>query len=167
MADFKNKSLILRRADITKNFTIIPNYIAQSKVLSSDSIYLLILVLSKPIDWYYVKTQFWRETQLGRMRFNKAWKELEKVGFIKSEKIMNGNLISGYNYIISDSPIFGYTDNRTNREVVSNQRTELKRTEEQSTELQTTASAVVSVNTDTVTVFTEFEEHMKNALYAK
>ena len=62
MKDFKNTSLILRRADITKNFTIIPNYIPQSKSLSSDAIYLLVLVLSKPSDWYYVKTQFWRDT---------------------------------------------------------------------------------------------------------
>ena len=136
MKDFKNKSLIVRRADTTSNFTIIPNYIPQSKVLSADSIYLLVLVLSKPSDWYYVKTQFWRETQLGRMRFNKAWKELEKAGYIKSEKIMNGNLISGYNYIISDSPIFGYTDNRTNPKVVDNQRTELQSTEEQRKDIQ-------------------------------
>jgi hypothetical protein len=136
MKDFKNKSLILRRADVTKNFTIIPNYIAQSKSLSSDAIYLLVLVLSKPADWYYVKTQFWRETQLGRLRFNNAWKELEKAGYIKSEKIMEGNLIRGYNYIISDSPIFGYTEDSTNREVVSNQSTEQQRTEEQRKELQ-------------------------------
>jgi hypothetical protein len=140
MADYKNKSLILRRADITKNFTIIPNYIPQSKTLSADAIYLLVLVLSKPVDWYYVKTQFWRETQLGRMRFNKAWKELEIAGYIKSEKIMNGNLICGYNYIISDSPIFGYTDNDTNRKVVDNQRTELQSTEEQRKDIQITES---------------------------
>ncbi len=136
MKDFKNKSLILRRADISKNFTIIPNYIPQSKSLSADSIYLLVLVLSKPADWYYVKTQFWRETQLGRLRFNNAWKELEKAGYIKSEKIMEGNLIRGYNYIISDSPIFGYTEDSTNRLVVSNQRTEQQSTEEQRKELQ-------------------------------
>ncbi len=136
MADFKNTSLILRRADITKNFTIIPNYIPQSKSLSADAIYLLVLVLSKPADWYYVKTQFWRETVLGREKFNKAWKELEKAGYIKSEKIMNGNLIRGYNYIISDSPIFGITENSTNREVVDNKRTEPQSTEEQRKDIQ-------------------------------
>lgn len=136
MKDFKNTSLILRRADITKNFTIIPNYIPQSKSLSSDAIYLLVLVLSKPIDWYYVKTQFWRETVLGREKFNKAWKELEKAGYIKSEKIMNGNLIRGYNYIISDSPIFGITEDCNNREVVDNQSTEPQRTEEQRKDIQ-------------------------------
>ena len=141
MKDFKNKSLILRKADVTKNFTIIPNYIPQSKTLSADSIYLLVLVLSKPADWYYVKTQFWRETQLGRLRFNNAWKELEKAGYIKSEKIMEGNLIRGYNYIISDSPIFGYTENSTNREVVDKQSTELQITEEQRKEIKTALSA--------------------------
>lgn len=117
MANKINKSQIVRRADITKNFCIIPNSIAQSKVLSPNAKSLIIHILSKPDNWYYVKTYFWRETNLGRNAFNKAWKELELCGYIKSEKIVEGNLIRGYNYIISDSPIFGLTENGFNRNV--------------------------------------------------
>jgi hypothetical protein len=115
----ENKSQIVRRADITKNFCIIPNSIAQSMVLSPNAKSLIIHILSKPDNWYYVKTHFWRETNLGRNAFNKAWKELEEHGFIKSERIMEGNLIRGYNYIISDSPIFGLTDTWINQSVDS------------------------------------------------
>ena len=111
-----NTSKIIRRADLTKNFSIIPNHIAQSTEISPNAKSLLIHILSMPNDWYYVKTQFWRKTNLGRAAFNTAWKELEELGFIKSERIIEGNLVRGYNYIISDLPIFGYTENRTNRE---------------------------------------------------
>lgn len=113
----ENKSQIIRKADITKNFCIIPNSIAQSTEMSPNAKSLIIHILSKPDNWYYVKTNFWRETNLGRNAFNNAWKELEEYGFIKSERIMGGNLIRGYNYIISDSPIFGLTENGTNQEV--------------------------------------------------
>jgi len=113
----KNTSKIIRRADLTKNFSIIPNHIAQSKELSPNAKSLIIHILSMPDNWYYVKTQFWRKTNLGRAAFNKAWKELEEVGFIKSERIYEGNLVRGYNYIISDLPIFGLTEDCTNRSV--------------------------------------------------
>jgi predicted transcriptional regulator len=109
----ENKSQIIRRADITKNFCIIPNSIAQSTKITPNAKSLIIHILSKPDNWYYVKTNFWRETNLGRNAFNKAWKELEDYGFIKSERIMDGNLIRGFNYIISDSPIFGLTESGT------------------------------------------------------
>ena len=106
----KNTSKIIRKADITKNFSIIPNHIAQSTTLSPNAKSLIIHILSMPDNWYYVKTQFWRNTNLGRNAFNKAWKELEEAGFIKSERIIEGNLVRGYNYIISDSPIFGLSN---------------------------------------------------------
>ena len=123
----KNTSKIIRKADITKNFSIIPNSIAQSKTLSPNAKSLIIHILSMPDNWYYVKTQFWRKTNLGRAAFNKAWKELEEAGFIQSKRIFEGNLVRGYDYIISDSPIFGLTEECTNRnvdnqKVVSNKR---------------------------------------------
>ena len=115
MANYSNKSKIIRQADVTKNFSIIPNHIAQSIELSPNAKSLIIHLLSMPDDWYYIKTQFWRKTNLGRDAFNKAWKELEDVGYICSERIIEGNLVRGYNYIISDLPIFGCTDNQLNR----------------------------------------------------
>lgn len=123
----KNTSLIIRRADLTKNFSIIPNAIAQSKTLSANAKSLIIHMLSMPDNWYYVKTRFWRETNLSRDVFNKAWNELTALGYIQSERIKEGNLLRGYHYIISDSPIFGVTEaqlvrDSVNRESVSNKR---------------------------------------------
>jgi hypothetical protein len=121
----RNTSKIIRKADVTKNYSIIPNYISQSKELTPEEKSLLIHMLSMPDNWNYVKTKFWRETNLGRTRFNTAWKGLEQKGFIKSEKIIGSdNLIKGYNYTISDSQIFGVTefrksDVRTNRASVN------------------------------------------------
>jgi hypothetical protein len=113
----KNTSKIIRKADLTKNFSIIPNHIAQSKTLSPNAKSLIIHILSMPDNWYYVKTQFWRNTNLGRNAFNNAWKELEEAGYIQSERIVEGNLVRGYNYIISDSPIFGLTEKRVNQDL--------------------------------------------------
>lgn len=107
----KNTSKFIRTADTTKEFCIIPNSIAQSKILSPNGKSLLIHIISKPDNWYYVKTKFWRETNLGRNAFYEAWKELEKLGYIRTEKIKDGNLIVGYNYTFSDSPIFGVPNN--------------------------------------------------------
>ena len=115
----KNTSKIIRKADLTKNFTIIPNSIAQSKTLKPNAKSLIIHLLSMPDNWYYVKTQFWKLTNLGRDAFNRAWKELEEAGYIQSERIVEGNLVRGYNYIISDLPIFGITENQVYRDSVN------------------------------------------------
>lgn len=111
----KNTSKIIRKADLTKNFSIIPNHIAQSKTLSPNAKSLIIHILSMPNDWYYIKTRFWKETNLGRDAFMTAWKELEKLGYIQSQRIYEGNLARGYDYVISDLPIFGITENQLNR----------------------------------------------------
>lgn len=78
-------------------------------------------MLSMPDNWFYIKTKFWRETNLGRNAFNNAWKELETYGYIQSERIKDGNLVRGYNYIISDLPIFGNSEHRTSQNL-DNQR---------------------------------------------
>lgn len=125
----KNTSMIIRRADITKNFTIIPNQIAQSKNITANAKSLLVHLLSMPNDWYYVKTQFWRQTNLSRDVFNRAWNELKDLGYIQAERIKEGNLVRGYHYIISDLPIFGLTEAHTVRESVSNKRNNNKETD--------------------------------------
>lgn len=127
----KNTSMIIRKADLTKNFSIIPNAIAQSKTLSANAKSLIIHMLSMPDNWYYVKTRFWKETNLSRDVFNKAWNELTQLGYIQSERIKEGNLLRGYHYIISDSPIFGVTEaqlvrDSVNRKSVSNKRNSKK-----------------------------------------
>ena len=150
----KNTSKIIRKADLTKNFSIIPNHIAQSKELSPNAKSLIIHILSMPDNWFYVKTKFWRETNLGRNAFNNAWKELETYGYIQSERIKDGNLVRGYNYIISDLPIFGMSEHRTsqnldNRRLVDNKRNidkDTKTKKDLIKDLATNRSTVVGIS---------------------
>lgn len=118
-----NQSRVIRNSDKSKNFSIIPNFILQSTVLKPNEKSLLVHLLSMPDDWFYVKTKFWKKTNLGRNAFNNAWKGLEKHGFIKSERIMDGNLLRGYNYTISELPIFGNTEEWKNQELGNKQST--------------------------------------------
>ena len=140
MANYTNTSKIIRQADVTKNFSIIPNHIAQSTELSPNAKSLIIHLLSMPDNWYYVKTQFWKKTNLGRDAFNRAWKELESIGYICSERIIEGNLVRGYNYIISDLPIFGFTGGQLNRDTDNPNASKQAKTKETKTNIQKTNS---------------------------
>lgn len=153
MANYSNTSKIIRQADVTKNFSIIPNHIAQSTELSPNAKSLIIHLLSMPDNWYYVKTQFWKKTNLGRDAFNRAWKELEEIGYICSERIIEGNLVRGYNYVISDLPIFGCTEIQLNRSTdnpnISKQlNTNAKKTNKQNTNSTNSISKLPKGNLD-------------------
>lgn len=98
------------------NFTQIPNETLQSEELSAEEIYLICNLCSRPEGWVFIKTKYWKQTQLGRDRYNKAWKGLSDKGYIQSVKRMKGNLVDGYDYKISYLPIFGLTEVQTNRD---------------------------------------------------
>ena len=125
MAKYNNTSKVIRVADRTKNFSIIPNDIAQSVSLTPTEKSLLIHLLSMPDNWYYIKTQFWKRTNMGRDSCYKAWDGLTAKGYIKQTKIIEGNLVTGYHYEISDIPKLGITDIQYNRKSVYNKRTNL------------------------------------------
>lgn len=92
------------------NFTQIPNELLQSTELTCEEIYLISNLCSRPEGWVFIKTQYWRQTTLGRGRFNKAWKGLQTKGYIESIRRIKDNLIAGYDYKISYVPIFGVTE---------------------------------------------------------
>lgn len=110
----KNTSKIYK-VTLDGNFTQIPNETLQSQELTAEEIYLICNLCSRPERWVFIKTKYWRQTQLGRDRYNKAWKGLTDKGYIKSVKRMKGNLIEGYDYKISYLPIFSITENQLNR----------------------------------------------------
>lgn len=110
----KNTSKIYK-VTLDGNFTQIPNETLQSDKLTCEEIYLISNLCSRAEGWVFVKTRYWRQTQLGRDRFNRAWKGLQDKGYIKSIKRMKGNLIDGYDYKISYLPIFGVTESQLNR----------------------------------------------------
>jgi hypothetical protein len=107
----KNTSKIMK-ITLDGNFTQIPNELLQSTELTCEEVYLIANLCSRPEGWVFNKTQYWRQTTLGRGRFNKAWKGLQDKGYIESVRRIQDNLIVGYDYKISYLPIFGVTEIR-------------------------------------------------------
>lgn len=106
----KNTSKI-HKVTLDGNFTQLPNSLLQSNELTVEEIYLISNLCSRPENFTFVKTSYWRQTQLGKDRFNKAWKGLADKGYIQGVKKYDSvsNLITGYDYNISYLPIFGMT----------------------------------------------------------
>ena len=101
----KNVGNIVRSNKTGKsNYTPISNEILQSKILSCDQKSILVHLLSLPPDWKIYKTTIWKEMNIGRDRFKKAWKGLVSLGYIKENKITSKNMIVGYSYIVYEVP---------------------------------------------------------------
>lgn len=125
----KNTSKIIRKKhNKDSHYTCISNEILQSKTLSTDEKSVLIHILSLPETWIINKTTIWKQMNIGRERFNKAWSGLEKQGHIVSKKIIGErNLIVGYHHTVyeeplksdSDIPISGETENQLDQKPVN------------------------------------------------
>lgn len=99
-------------------FTCIDNCILQSKEMTSDEICLLVHLISLPLEWSIVKGNFYKRMKMGRDKLKKAWKGLEEKGYITTEPLKNGNLISGYFHQVYenpklDNPKFGLTESQS------------------------------------------------------
>jgi len=103
----KNTGQIIRSDKSGKsNYTPITNDILQSKTLTCEQKSILVHLLSMPKDWVIYKNNFWKNMNIGRERFNKAWKVLEELGYIVMTKnIGKNNLIVGYSYIVYEVPL--------------------------------------------------------------
>ena len=103
----KNNGQIIRSSKNGKsNYTPISNEILQSKILTCEQKSILVHLLSLPSDWSIYKTTFWKQMNIGRDRYLKAWKGLVELGYIV-ENVITGknNLIEGYSYIVYEEPI--------------------------------------------------------------
>jgi len=129
----KNTSRIIKKTK-SGNFSIILNDISQSRILSSDSIYLIINMLSRPDGWVFRKSSYHKQTQLGSHRFRNAWNQLTELGYIKCEPIKDGNLTIGFNYEIYDVPMssvsFSVNTNTVYTNTVSTDTVRLSNTED-------------------------------------
>ena len=164
---FHNTSKVVRAADRSKNFSIIPNDIAQSITLTPTEKSLLIHLLSMPDNWYYVKTQFWKRTNMGRDACYKAWNSLTEKGYIRQTKIIQNNLITGYHYEISDIPNIGHTEIQTYRKSVNNKSTKHTKKEQTKKDIQKSVEAD-SIEAEELWVGTNFDKptlfQIKNGL---
>jgi DNA-binding MarR family transcriptional regulator len=71
--------------------TLISNEILQSRILEPEEKSILVHLLSLPIDYNILKTEIWKDMNIGRDRFDKHWKGLVQKGYIEAIK-SNDNL---------------------------------------------------------------------------
>lgn len=88
---------------LTDNYTVIPNEIIKFKVLSFDSSAILMYLLSLPSDWSIYKSNIEKDINIGETRFNRAWKELNKKGYI-TMTIRNSSIGRLYDYVVTSNP---------------------------------------------------------------
>jgi hypothetical protein len=100
-------------------YTPISNKILQSNTLTPNEKSILVHFISLPKTFVILKKDIWRKMNIGRDAFNKAWKGLEKHGYVKSERKMDNGLFKGWTHYISESPRFRNSENQTFGESVN------------------------------------------------
>lgn len=109
----KNTGQIIRSKKNGKSrYTAISNDILQSKILTPEQKSILVHLLSLPEDWIVYKTEIWKDMNIGRDRFNKAWIGLVELKYIVSVKMLDtsSNLIKGYNHVVYEEPAVDSSD---------------------------------------------------------
>ncbi len=110
-------------------FTNISNEILQSKTLKPNEVGILVHLLSLPIDFVIHKSSIWKQMNIGRDQFDKAWKNLVRLGYIQTIKYRkdNSKKTFGYRHIVYEIPQSPenqcmdnqYTDKQDNRTLIS------------------------------------------------
>lgn len=128
MSNLENTGQIVRsRKNGKSRYTPINNDICQSKILTCEQKSVLIHLLSLPENWVVYKMHIWKDMNIGRDRFNKAWVGLVELGYIVSVRMIKPNgQLKGYNHIVYEEPVV--TDNQ----VTDSQVTEIQLTGNQS-----------------------------------
>ena len=92
-------------------YTMIDNGILQNWELSPEEKSILIYLLSMPENWIVIKTKLMTDSNIGRDRFNRAWKGLQEKGYVVSIRVIDAktNQIKGWNHIVYEKPILPET----------------------------------------------------------
>lgn len=93
-----------------KNYTVVPNEILKAKDLTWKAKGLMCYLLSMSDEWDVYKKDLANRSLDGYESMLSAWKELEALGYIQTIRIKNQNLFNGYEYIINDSRVQGFTE---------------------------------------------------------
>jgi hypothetical protein len=107
MSNIENTGQIVRsRKNGKSRYTPITNDICQSKVLTCEQKSILVHLISLPENWVVYKTNIWKDMNIGRDRFNKAWVGLVELGYIVSIRIFKPNgQLKGYNHIVYEESV--------------------------------------------------------------
>jgi hypothetical protein len=140
---YRNTGKIVRKqySDKGGNWTRISNEILQSKNLTAKQKSILVHLLSLKSDWALRKTSFHTQMKMGRDAFRATFNELVNLGYITVDEYTTGNTKT-YHYTIYEEPIpvkldSSNTESKSNGELGSIERTELKRTDTESISLET------------------------------
>ena len=104
----ENLGQIIRSKKTGKSrYTPVSNEILQSLTLSAEEKSILVHLLSLPEDWVVYKMAFGKALNMGRHRFNNAWKGLQQKGYIVSVQMIdtNTNLMRGWNHMVHEEPV--------------------------------------------------------------
>lgn len=95
------------------NFSNIPNELIEDTRLSSNAFRIMCYLLTKPDMWTVVNSDISKRTGVKDPKtLSKCFKELLENGWVERERVRNdkGELKGGYNYILSESPLYPNTD---------------------------------------------------------
>lgn len=104
----ENSGQIIRSKKTGKSrYTPVNNEILQSLTLTAEEKSILVHLLSLPEDWVVYKMAFGKSLNMGRHRFNNAWKGLQQKGYIVSVQMIdtNTNLMRGWNHMVHEEPV--------------------------------------------------------------
>jgi hypothetical protein len=104
----KNTGQICRsKKNAQSRYTMIDNAILQSWELTPEEKSILIYLLSMPENWIVIKRKLIEDCNIGRDRFNRAWKGLQEKGYIQSIRVidLDTKQIKGWNHIVYEEPI--------------------------------------------------------------
>lgn len=165
----KNTGQIVRSKKTGKSrYTPISNEILQSKTLTAEQKSILVHLLSLPEDWVVYKTEIWKEMNIGRDRFNKAWTRLVELGYIYSIKMIDSdtNLIKGYNHIVYEEPLvvdlltLGLTEIQATRDSGTIQSNEKQSNNIQSNNIQNTSLELDTSTSMEIDMFSSFAQKL-------
>jgi hypothetical protein len=107
-----------------KEYTYISNEILQSEILTPEEKSILIYLLSLPKDFIIVKTNIWKNINIGRNRFDTNWKGLVEKGYIHSFRVKdpNSNLVNGWKHIVYEEPTNNSTQQKIEKEITDREK---------------------------------------------
>lgn len=94
------------RAKVLRDFTVVPNAIAQNKNLSLEEKGLMAYLLSLPSDWVLFKSSLHKVMNEKEGKVDKAFKALQSKGYILSTKqVGSDGRFLGWNHIVYETAI--------------------------------------------------------------
>jgi hypothetical protein len=98
--DFKNKTVYFRESyNEDHPFTIISNHLVKDERLSATEKGLMLMILSNKNIYILNSTYLQKESNLGKVHFNKSLKKLQELGYLLKKPLKNG----GYKWIVMES----------------------------------------------------------------